>query len=1046
VVDDVFILGKDLLQLLEKDPEAVVLVGEAAKKYIENTRAREQAASVVVQQCDIRGELSDEFARIRFEITVRSDRDGRSPVPIALGEATLLSVSIDGGPPFLTRDRQGWIAWVEGRGRHSIIVEAQLSLGTSANLPSLSCGIPEAPITSLQLGVQRALSEIRLTPSAPVTVRAVESGRNIEAALGPRNRLDLRWRWGAPESDEPRALLRCSSQVISEVASEGIQIKTELWIQSLRGGQQTIELRNSAEERVLDVQTTDGKVVGWQSAIDGAEQRILLHYSEPLTGTSELVITSERPWTQDRATLRGWVVQGAYSHRGRIAVRSAPELDVAVTETKNAQATDTLPATLRSPRNEAAFASYVQPYHLTLSIQPRRPHTTVQSNVVVSYGESSSTVMGQWRFTVHGGKVTQVDFHLPQPFTAEQFVFSDAVQAVRSSDTPEGRIAQVYLKGTPAEFELRLRAAISLVVARNLVKLELPAPRNAQSESSRLFLVGSPDIDLEPTPNFVALYDAADESIVKELVGQSAPFRAFECRTLLDQVAFRLTKSAGVLWHQSHAQLRFGDDSVLVRQSFDFMTQGVATRNLRFAVPQPIRGSVKVESAPGQVIAESPADELVVRLTGEPVDPPRVRLSYRLPLPGGLVRPDAESSAVPLVQATNSRCVATEVAVSAPENVYLLGADGDWQIVATNPVRDARGDATRWTLRSARPQETAALRWGSSVWLPQPVTVVQRMWIEAAVNSQSDWRMRARLVITDPSGSRLRLRIPAGSRLTAVRWDGRGTPVQRGSETDIVELPSAVPGQSPAMLDMEFAGVVSQQRGSGNRLAWEAPQLLGEVVWGRVFWQIEMPSDTAVLRGPAGYCDENALVWSGSSLRLAPRHDDTSLESWLTGTDTPRRSVASAQRLLYSRLLSAGPLHLTVIARPVLILICSGLVMVFGLLLVALPGRLRLFLALAALLVSTLLAASEPQAAIECARSAGWGLLIAAAAGACHILLMRRRTSRQSVFPEPAHLAKARSSANRGGSDFALMHYDAPNATNGAAEVPRLAASSPSNR
>src|SRR4029453_4074572 len=152
------------------------------------------------------------------------------------------------------------------------------------------------------------------------------------------------------------------------VEPEGIQIKTELRIQSLRGGQQTIELRNSPEERVFHLQTTDGKVVGWQSTVEGGVQRVLLDYPEPLVGTSELLITSERPWSSGTGSVRGWVVHGAYSHLSVVALRSVPALDVAVTAMENAQVTETLPATLRSPRNEGAFVSYSQPYTLTLSI------------------------------------------------------------------------------------------------------------------------------------------------------------------------------------------------------------------------------------------------------------------------------------------------------------------------------------------------------------------------------------------------------------------------------------------------------------------------------------------------------------------------------------------------------------------------------------------------------------------------------------------------------------------------------------------------------
>ena len=55
------------------------------------------------------------------------------------------------------------------------------------------------------------------------------------------------------------------------------------------------------------------------------------------------------------------------------------------------------------------------------------------------------------------------------------------------------------------------------------------------------------------------------------------------------------------------------------------------------------------------------------------------------------------------------------------------------------------------------------------------------------------------------------------------------------------------------------------------------PQLVGDVVWGKVFWQSMLPEGAVVLRSPDGFCDENSLDWSGLSFHLVPRQDEPSL-------------------------------------------------------------------------------------------------------------------------------------------------------------------------
>ena len=179
-------------------------------------------------------------------------------------------------------------------------------------------------------------------------------------------------------------------------------------------------------------------------------------------------------------------VLGAHSHRSVIVLRSAAEFDVAATELVNARQTEGVPAAQRSPRNEAAYAAYAQPFQLKLSILPRRSGTSVRTTAVISCDGESASVAERWQFTIHGGKISQVDFLLPQHFEASQFIFSDTVQTVREEQTGKGRLAHVFLKGSPEEFELRLRTTVPLVTARSLSKLDLPVPRDSVSMMSGL--------------------------------------------------------------------------------------------------------------------------------------------------------------------------------------------------------------------------------------------------------------------------------------------------------------------------------------------------------------------------------------------------------------------------------------------------------------------------------------------------------------------------------------------------------------------------------
>jgi hypothetical protein len=670
---------------------------------------------------------------------------------------------------------------------------------------------------------------------------------------------------------------------------------------------------------------------------------------------------------------------------------------------------------------------------------------TVRSSVLVSYGEDVSSISARWQFTVHGGKVSQVDFLLPALFHADQFLYSDTVQ-VREEETPVGRMAHIFLKGAPDEFDIRLRATVPLPAARGLVKLDLPWPRDAESESSRLYLASTPDINLEPTPNLVPDDDPADDALVKELNGAGVAFRAFECRSLLDQVAFRLSKSSVVTWHQMHALMKFDDDSVLVRQDFEFTTQGIATRQLRFAVPEPIRGSVRVESAPPGAVSDTISEELVLRLGSQLPDPLRVQLSYRWPYPAQSDSADP-SIAVPLITASNSRCELTEVAVNAPRTVQLRVQGDGWRAVSSPSVQGPLKEEAQWMLRQVGSATRLAFQKSAVAWLPRPGTVVDRALHETVVDSQGRWRTRSRFVLTDSDSKRVSIRIPQNGRLARVRWNGQIVPVQPGSESGIVEVIDALPGEAQSVLEIETDSLVAARPAAWGSFAWDIPSLQGDIIWGKVFWQIDLPDGMAIVRGPTGYSDENDLQWHETAFRLIPRQDESSLERWLTGSTERRVAVPSGQRLLYSRLLSDGPLEMVVARDWLLVLFSSGLVLVVGLAFVVLPRRVKVPFVIVVLLATVLFAAIEPQATSACMRSAGWGLLLAVPAGICHVILMRRRSVKQSVFPEPAHLTSTRGGSGRAGTgEIVNAGAAASNASDGATHVPRLAASSSSIR
>ena len=175
---------------------------------------------------------------------------------------------------------------------------------------------------------------------------------------------------------------------------------------------------------------------------------------------------------------------------------------------------------------------------------------------------------------------------------------------------------------------------------------------------------------------------------------------------------------------------------------------------------------------------------------------------------------------VPLVSATNARCLATEIAVSAPSDVYLAAAGDGWETVALNAQRNSKAEDARWLLRRASAAASIEFKWTNSSWLLQPATNVERAWLEAMMNTQGTCRIRARYLVKNADPARLAVRIPDGSKLTSVEWDGESIPVQQGSEANTFELVGIGPSESPVMLEMDVVSVARKPLGTWGTQLW----------------------------------------------------------------------------------------------------------------------------------------------------------------------------------------------------------------------------------
>ena len=376
---------------------------------------------------------------------------------------------------------------------------------------------------------------------------------------------------------------------------------------------------------------------------------------------------------------------------------------------------------------------------------------------------------------------------------------------------------------------------------------------------------------------------------------------------------------------------------------------------------------------------------------------------------------------VPLDRALDGQCDLTEVSVVAPWSLDLRVGGAEWRAAGVAAARSNRKvDRPRLVVRRLGGADAITLDVATGAVATQSGTVVERALIETTIAAPGDWHSRARYWVSATAPGRMRLHVPRDGRVTRIRWNGKMVGARPDAGSDSVELVDSLAGELPALLEVESEGNSSRGQTAWSSNSWDAPILLGDVSWGRVFWQLNVPDEVVVWRGPVGYSNENRVLWREFSLDSAPRYDPARLDRWLTGSESTAAGPETGERVLFSRLLSVEPMTLTCVNRTMLILIASFSVMLFGFLVVGSSGRLTIWLLFGAVLLVICFAVLQPMAALASARSAVLGVFLVLIAGAVHTWLLRRSRPRRTVFHEPAALAKGQVASARGNSEFTL--------------------------
>ena len=224
--------------------------------------------------------------------------------------------------------------------------------------------------------------------------------------------------------------------------------------------------------------------------------------------------------------------------------------------------------------------------------------------------------------------------------------------------------------------------------------------------------------------------------------------------------------------------------------------------------------------------------------------------------------------------------------------------------------------------------------------LALPSLVVSRLWIKAVQHPENDQATTASFWVETHEGPMV-VALPAGSRWIRARLNSTELP-ENGVEVTAadeyrVRFPAATPS-GPVLVSIDYVVPASATFDS-----WPIPRLLNGGVVQQTLCEVQVPPTRAGVGTPPGWIDENEWFWDGLIWRRRPWRTEAELSNWLTGGNPRFRVAEPSEKVepigrptyLFSRVGPPTALRFPVLSRFTLLLLCSGPVLLSGLLVLA---------------------------------------------------------------------------------------------------------------
>jgi hypothetical protein len=969
----------------------------------------------VVESVRVGGRIEADFALLKVRITIVTDADGPTWVPIHLDDQKL-SAAREGGRELALRTtgRSRWQVELDGRGRHLVEVDLRAAVMAKPARKALALAIPEAASTSLDVAFDRHQSDLII--GANEVFQSVDpsdgKGTRLTAQLSPRPRIELSWANDAESGGQDLPLLTAQGEIAVDIVSDQMWIRSSWKVRCVRGMTRTLEIGVADKDEVTELKLDDQQTEA--AGIEGARGagRLTIRLGEPLRPDApprRLVMKTRRPYSRAdgrRIVFQGFTFSNAPEQSGAIGITHGPNLWISASGAQGVRPIELggLPVDLRErPSTSLAFEFLAQPFELHLDVEDSPPLVRARTRTVFRVGADHARSEATIELERVRGRLFDVELAIGAGLQVVSVGPNEMVEewspigkpSAREPAGPEPAEQRLRVRLTPLardQMKVTLRLEGYQQIPRDgPVKLGLFGTEPATSVGAAYELIAdrSLSVELDDDSGQVArVTDPASQVKVPSPARPSAPTAGESASPPLllsgtgsaRSLPIRITRHTRSVAQQTVLSADISRRLVDLIQESTFVVRHGALDSVEIRVPAAVGNyweSLDHEIVDRQELDRAPDGSRRYRLVfNRPVvDKAALRFHLRLSIAPQLDVAEYRAVAIPWIAFEGVGAGPARLEVSTAPGILFQGNDPAWIRTSHDGQADRNGESAAMAFTEAAGGGGGPFTFKAMALEPVelPPLVAPRLLIRSVEGLDGAIRSRARYWV-ETHGTVFPFALPEGARWIAARVDGR--------VTDQVDLDPTRPGYRlrfppdvgtrPVLVELEY-----QVHRSAGGPSWQPPELLDGGIVLDTLWEVQLPWDRAVVGVPRGWSDENEWYWTGRIWKRRTWKDGAGLDQWLGGTGSSassdelrEASLDDSLQLLFSRAGAPTGLGLWILSRTWIVVACSGVTLILGFFAIFSGIRFRTAWAVASLLALLAAAFLHPSVTLLVLQSA----------------------------------------------------------------------------